>query len=210
MFPMICRTAAFVVLTFWFGLLAFAQDMPYQRQGNVEGNVFIGASYGADSWRGMGGGNMSYAATRTILPYFEYSYFPGVPREVSSAAGRVRFSIPLSDFHAGIHYRIPVGQKYFVPYLVAAIGGIRSSSASYKATVNNPAGLPFTLTQTVPGETFLATNYGGGIRHYIFGESSGVRTEFKVYVPHATSGPNQSLFNQLFYKATFGLFYQFR
>src|SRR5689334_15632998 len=119
-----------------------AQDVPYLRRGNVEGNVFFGGSYGADSWRGSAGGNLSFAATRNIMPYFEYSYFPGIPRERTSEAGTVRFSIPMSDFHVGVHVRIPLGQKFFVPYLVAGAGGLRTSEARYQALGRNVLGGP--------------------------------------------------------------------
>src|SRR5437763_2963623 len=58
---------------------AFAQ-VPEIRANSFELGGFIGASYGIDQARVMGGGNVSYAVNKWLLPYVEYSYFPGFQR----------------------------------------------------------------------------------------------------------------------------------
>jgi hypothetical protein len=50
------------------------------RAGSFEIGPFIGASYGIDKFRVMGGGNITYALkNKYVLPYFEYSYLPWAP-----------------------------------------------------------------------------------------------------------------------------------
>src|SRR5262245_44954284 len=56
---------------------------PYD--GHVEVNGFVGASKGIDRYRVMGGGNISLRATSWLLPYGEFSYFPGIKREFTSS-----------------------------------------------------------------------------------------------------------------------------
>jgi hypothetical protein len=184
------RTITLVVL---LSLPSLAQDAPYLRAGNTEVGGFVGGSYGADSWRVMGGGNVAAAVNRYLMPYGEVSYFPGIGRERSIGGVVTRFSVPLTDFHGGVHLRISGGQSPVVPYLVAGVGGVRIGD--YSITVDN-------RRVQVPGETKAAVNFGGGLRYYI-NEVFGVRAEFKVYKPSGTlSDP--------FYKATFGFFFQVR
>jgi len=192
-------------VAFTSGSLA-AQDAPYLRKGNIEGNVFLGSSYGLDSWRGSAGGNVAVAVTKNWMPYAEYSYLPGIVRETKTAAGAPdRFSLPAADFHVGVHYRIPFGQKAFVPYLVAGVGMIHWSEATHKVAVINPITNKVDRfdTLTEKSSSDFASNFGGGVRYYVFGESSGFRTELKVYVPTGT-------YTDPFYKATVGFFYQFK
>ena len=66
----------------WGGLLIslFAgsiqgADVPVLRQNMWELGGFVGASYGVDKSRIMGGGNLTYSVLRNILPYVEVSYF---------------------------------------------------------------------------------------------------------------------------------------
>src|ERR1041385_2411668 len=98
------------------------------RPNSFEVGGFAGASYGIDKFRGMGGGNVTYAINKYILPYVEYSYFPGIGRVqngVFAGTGnpyRLTYSIPLSDFHGGVHIRIPIREKPIVPYAVFGMG----------------------------------------------------------------------------------------
>ena len=78
----------------------------------------------------MGGGNLSYGVSRYVLPYVEYSYFPGIRREDTISLGgnqtaRYTFDIPVSDFHGGLHLRVPIGGSRVVPYAVIRAGGLR-------------------------------------------------------------------------------------
>jgi len=183
---------------------AFAQDVALIRTGNTEIGGFFGGSYGLDSWRGMGGGNVAYAATRFILPYVEYSYFPGIVRTGTIAVpgfgdATFRTSVPLSDFHGGIHLRFPKGQTPVVPYLVAGAGviGYRDTDA----TVAIP-GITQTFTQRINGTSDFAANFGAGLRYYTT-ERLGFRVEFKGYKPTGT-------YTDPFYKVTVGIFFQIR
>src|SRR5262245_56167912 len=94
------------------------------RAGSFEVGPFIGASYGIDKFRVMGGGNITYALkNKYVLPYFEYSYFPGIPRTVSGVVGtnpyRLTLGLPLHDIHGGVHVRMPIFKESpIVPYLV--------------------------------------------------------------------------------------------
>ena len=177
-----------------------AQDAPYLRKGNIEGNVFVGASHGLDSWRWSAGGNVAMAVTRNWMPYAEYSYFPGIGRK---DAGGTHFSLPASDVHAGVHYRIPFGQKAFVPYLVAGAGVIHWSATTYQVTIPVPGQQPILHLNPVSSRSDFAVNFGAGIRYYVFGESSGFRTEIKMYKPTGS-------FTDPFIKASVGFFYQFK
>src|SRR6185369_8102053 len=101
------------------------------RKGSFEIGPFLGASYGIDDFRVIGGGNVTFALTKRILPYAEYSYFPGIGRSEdgtftgSGARYTLSYSIPLSDIHAGFHIRFPIRESPVVPYLVIGFGGLR-------------------------------------------------------------------------------------
>ena len=139
---------------------ASSRDVPYMGKAEIGG--FVGGSFGVDQWRVMGGGNVAIAAQRYVLPYFEYSYFPGLQRKMSLSRGEVRYSVPLSDFHAGVHIRFPRGQTPVMPYLVAGAGGVRSSDTNVQVRFSDG----FTFSDTIKGSTDFAVNFGGGIRYY--------------------------------------------
>ena len=76
----------------FLGLLTFvttigiplqAQQLSVIRPGSFEIGPFLGASYGIDETRVMGGGNVTFAINKYILPYVEYSYLPGIGRDVT-------------------------------------------------------------------------------------------------------------------------------
>src|SRR4051812_38085212 len=87
------------------------------RAGSFEVGAFAGASYGIDEARVMGGGNVTFAATKWLLPYAEFSYFPGIGRQIKGVFPNNNqpytetFSIPITDFHGGVHIRIPIREK---------------------------------------------------------------------------------------------------
>jgi hypothetical protein len=190
---------------------ASGQDAPYLRAGNKELGMFLGSSYGVDRWRVMGGGNFAYAVNRVVMPYMEFSYFPGIGREGSrtlqdGSISSFKSTIPVTDFHGGVHLRIPSGQSPVVPYVVGAAGVIRFSEQNVDVTVRDPRGqfADIRRQETVPSETNFAVNGGAGIRWYA-SENIGFRVEVKVYKP---VGASQSL-SDPFLKVTGGVFWQF-
>jgi hypothetical protein len=192
----------FVGLAFTVAL-AYAQDEPAVRKGTTELGVFVGSSYGTDGFRVMGGGNVSYSVTKRILPYAEFSYFPGLPRVAQQLIGNspltVKYDLPLADYHVGVHVRVPVHEKPFVPYGVFGLGVVHNFQTNYKYDfiVNGVK-----QSQTVPlqsGNSF-AVNFGGGVRYYI-NQKYGFRAEAKVY----RAG---GLIDAFFSKYEFGFFYQ--
>jgi len=173
------------------------------RSGSVELGPFIGASYGIDRFRVMGGGNITYAlANRYVLPYFEFSYFPGLPHSSADASGTIySYSTGLTDVHGGVHIRLPIfKEKPLVPYLVFGVGALHAAQTGGTKT---PVGLP-SSPQNFPAATSLAFNGGGGLRYYIGGSGRfGLRAEAKVYKP--TSG---DFSNSTIGKVEGGFFFQ--
>jgi hypothetical protein len=176
------------------------------RAGSVEVGPFIGASYGIDSFRVMGGGNVTYALkNRIVLPYFELGYFPGLPHSSTDAAGTVyKYSAGLTDFHGGVHIRL-VGlfkEKPLVPYLVFGMGALHAADADGTQTAVKLAAQP----KHFPGSTSFAFNGGGGLRYYMGSSGKyGIRLEAKVY--KATSG---DFSDTAIGKVEIGFFRQFR
>ncbi|MGA9067102.1 MAG: hypothetical protein WB332_17100 [Bryobacteraceae bacterium] len=175
------------------------------RSGSVEIGPFIGASYGIDRFRVMGGGNITYALkNRYVLPYFEVSYFPGLPHTSTDVSGTVySYSTGLTDIHGGVHIRLPIFKESpLVPYLVFGVGALHASATTGTET---PVGLP-SSPQSFPAATSFAYNGGGGLRYYIGGSGRfGFRVEAKVYKP--TSG---DFSNSTIGKVEAGFFFQIR
>ena len=178
--------------------LAQTKDVAIPMKGDTEIGGFIGSSYGLDSWRVMGGGNFAYAVHKVVMPYVEYSYFPGIQRQLTTPSGSANFSVALSDIHGGVHIRIPLGQSPVVPYVVAGAGTILYQDAPVKITF--PDG--FTLNDTIKGSSSFAANFGGGLRFYTK-ERVGFRFEAKVYKPTGT-------YTTPFYKVEAGVFFLIR
>jgi hypothetical protein len=182
------------------------------RSGSVEIGPFVGASYGIDRWRVMGGGNITYAfKNKYVLPYFEYSYFPGIGREFNgnfSGTGRpftARYSIPIHDIHAGVHVRVPIRESRVVPYLVFGMGALVNPSRTVNVTYSDASGPFQTATLAIDKTSNFAINGGGGLRFYIGGTGRfGFRAEAKVYKP--TGDFSDSTFG----KVEAGLFFQLR
>jgi len=194
------RVAALSVLALSLTLPLVAQDVPAVRKGATEIAGFMGASYGIDDFRVMGGANVAYAVTRAIMPYAEFSYFPGIGRKDTLSNANLVYSVPLTDFHGGVHIRIPIGESKVVPYLSGGVGMIHTSPVTFSATqvINGITVVypPF----TAPAESKFAGNFGGGFRFYL-SEKFGVRLEAKAY-----SAKDEAVFG----KVTVGFFYQIR
>jgi hypothetical protein len=173
------------------------------RSGSVEVGGFVGASYGIDRFRVMGGGNITYALkNKYVLPYFEVSYFPGLPHTSTTDGTVFSYSTGLTDIHGGVHIRIPIFKETpLVPYLVFGMGVLRASETTGTAT---PLGYTST-PQTFPAESSFTINGGGGLRYYIGGSGRfGFRAEAKVYKP--TTGDFSS---STIGKVEAGFFFQF-
>ena len=184
-----------------------AQDVPIIRQGVTEVGGFVGASYGIDQARVMGGGNVVYSLTKTFMPFGEVSYFPGIGRtqSVTGIPGATEtFRVPLTDFNFGLHLRVPIPKSRIIPYAVISIGGIHSPQRSVTATFPNPVN-PGQVITTPPFQVNSSTDFafsgGGGLRYYAT-ERLGFRVEFKAYRPSGT-------YTDAFYRVTGGFFYQF-
>ncbi len=188
-------------------LSLFAQDAPGTRAGSTEVGGFVGASVGVDQARASFGANVAYALKDWLMPYAEYSFFP------TFASGTRTGSIPgsniplvytaknsISDFHGGIHVLIPVAGKRFVPYGAFGLGilhaGDRTESYTFADTPNAQP-----INVKVGSSNNFAVNFGGGVRVYVK-QNFGFRIEGKAYKP-------TGLYTSVFYKTTFGLFYQF-
>ena len=174
------------------------------RSGSLEVGPFIGASYGIDQFRVMGGGNVTYALkNRIVLPYFEFSYFPGLPHTSTDASGTVSaYRTGLTDFHGGVHIRIPgmFKEKPLVPYFVFGVGSLHASATTGTQTGKGLAPMPISF----PSATSFAVNGGGGLRYYLGGSGKfGFRVEAKVY--KATSG---DFSNYTIGKVEAGFFFQ--
>jgi hypothetical protein len=191
------------------GALCASGQTSAVRSGSVEIGPFIGGSYGIDKFHVMAGGNITYALkNRIVLPYFEYSYFPGIPHSlpvpVPGGALVDNFKVAFSDVHGGVHIRIPIKEKPVVPYLVIGVGTMiypgRTDSVS--GTLN---GSPISnVPVTVQGGSDFTVNFGGGIRYYM-GKSGtyGFRTEAKYY--HIAQG---AFSGTSFGKVEVGFFFQ--
>ena len=189
------------------GNLSNAQSGAFLSAGNTEINGFVGTSFGIDKARVMGGGNISYAASKHLLPYAEFSYFPGIGRRQEGTfpgTGRpftATYQIPLVDFHGGVHIRMPIRESRVVPYGVLGAGVIHSLERTVSASYES-GGTTIQQTLTVPSRSDFAANFGGGLRFYAT-QRFGFRIEAKAYKPTGT-------FNDIFAKFEGGVFFQIR
>jgi hypothetical protein len=157
----------------------------------------------------MVGGNVTIAVNRFVLPYVEYTYLPQVARPtIISSVGlgttaTVDRNISFSDFHGGIHIRVPIHESPVVPYLAVGLGALTHFDQDVRVTFRNADGTTQTQTLTQTGGSDFAFNAGGGLRFYLRGPRFGFRAEAKVYKP-------TGLFNNVFGKVEGGIFYQFR
>ncbi len=181
-----------------------AQTASVVRSGSYEVGGFVGASYGIDDFRWMGGANVTYAANKYILPYAEFSYFPGIGRKQSRTFPTIAkpvdisYNIPLTDFHGGVHIRMPIREFPIVPYAVVGVGMIHAPARQFNVNID---GFP-PISLNADATTNAAVNVGGGLRYYI-NQRFGVRAEAKVYKPTGQ-------FKETFGKVEFGFFIQLR
>jgi hypothetical protein len=195
-------TAAMAIV---LGNSLHAQPAPILRAHTTEIGGFLGASYGIDKARIMGGGNICYSVIREVMPFAEVSYFPGIGRTaaVSGIQGATAtFSLPITDFNFGVHLRVPIPKSRVIPYGVLSFGAIHNAAHTEQIQFPdqlNP-GKFVTTPFNVGAETHFATSFGGGLRLYAT-ERLGFRGEFKAYKP--TGGID------VFYRATGGFFFQF-
>src|ERR1039457_396815 len=98
----------------------FAQNRYPCKTGNFELGLFGGESYGLDRFRPMGGGNFAYGLSCALFPFAEVSYLPGVLRTNNAASTNTasfrQFNVNMTDFHAGLHIRVPRPEWRVVPY----------------------------------------------------------------------------------------------
>jgi hypothetical protein len=186
---------------------ARAQHTPDLRPGNFELGLYGGASYGVDSFRPMGGVNLSYSLPKLLLPYVEFSYFPELLREYTSPNGSLAGTVSsrLVDFHGGVHVRFIKSESRVVPYGVVGLGVLNSHTTGY----SYPTDSKLTAAQRQLGRSTVdikstdpALNFGAGLRVY-HTSFFGYRAEFKVYRP--MSGD----FTKFFSKTEGGIFFQF-
>lgn len=186
----------------------FGQSAPHLSPHTFEVGGFVGSSYGLDEFRVMGGGNVSYGINRWILPYGEFSYFPGIPREQSGTFPttgqnfRLQFDVPIADFHGGVHIRLPIRESKFVPYLVGGLGALRTFERTVTARFDVPVAGQQTTQIPIASSTDFAVNWGGGLRYYTT-QRFGMRLEAKAYKPTGS-------FTNVFGKVEWGFFFQFR
>lgn len=169
--------------------VAVAQDVPTVKEKTVEVGVFGGTSIGLDKYRFMGGANVGYGVTKVIFPYAEVSYFPGIQRK----DGGTQYEVPVTDFHGGLHLRVPIAGKRVVPYGIIGLGMLRFGN-----TKRTFAG----VSQSVEGSSDFAVNGGGGVRVYVT-ERFGFRFEGKIYKPTGR-------FSDPFGRIVGGIFFQSR
>jgi Outer membrane protein beta-barrel domain len=187
---------------------AFAQDAPIVNKGTTEIGGFVGASYGTQNFQVMGGGNVAYAVTRAIMPYAEFSYFPGLPitQDLTGTIGdpgtkaSANYRLPLYDFHVGVHYRFPIKESPFVPYGVFGVGLLHTAQSTFEFDYTQ-YGNKITQTNTLDSANNFAVNFGAGVRYYTR-QKVGFRAEAKFY--HVGG-----IINGIFSKYEFGIFYQF-
>jgi hypothetical protein len=194
----------------------------YLEKGNVEVGAFGGFAAGVGRTAAGVGGNVAVAASKVIMPYFEVTYFPDLlnrsvdssfplnitlpnGQRLTNATGSGTLKTSFTDYHAGVHLRIPTRSRV-IPYGAFGVGALRRAEADVTYTFNVPGVQLQPVTDRFQSESQLAVNFGGGVRVYA-SENFGVRVEMKGYKPTkdiiaGTSDP--------FFKLTFGVFYYFK
>jgi hypothetical protein len=114
-------------------------------------------------------------------------------------SGTLSYPVPLTDYHGGVHIRLPVfRERPFVPYLAFGLGVVHTPSESTVATYRDASGANGTVQVDVAGGNDFAGNGGAGLRWYI-NQRFGIRGEAKYYQPK--TGPG-------FGKVEVGFFFQ--
>jgi hypothetical protein len=204
---------------------ALCAQVPVVRSGTTEIGGFAGATYGIGNYGIMGGGNVSYAVTKWLLPYVEYSYFPSISREatgniaIAQQSGptiNVPYTVPYTmsatDIHGGVHLRLRIKESRFVPYGVFGIGRMGFSGSSALTAYYTEPGITKQQSQSIgtpPGGGRLAINFGGGVRFYV-NPRYGFRIEVKGYKPTSQASEVAFGYPNPFLKAEGGFFFQFK
>ena len=182
--------------------------------GSMEVGGFVGATYGTGSYGEMVCGNISNAVNKYLLPYVEFSYFPYIERQVTGTIGGTStkfqgdYSLSGTDFHGGVHIRVPIRESRIVPYGVFGVGRLGYSSSTISLTV---PGFSAPIQVTSPGGGKAAVNFGGGLRFYVH-PRFGLRVEAKGYKPFGepSEGGADLGYSKIFLKVEGGFFLQFR
>ena len=188
----------------------WGQDVPPCKAGNLELGLFGGESYGLDRFRPMGGANIAYGLSCALFPFAEGSYLPGILRTNNAAttdsASYKQFNVNMTDFHAGLHIRLPKPESRVIPYGVVGLGLIRGSEST--AVLYNVSALGQVDIQrpTVASSVNFAFNFGGGLR-FFFNERFAVRLEFKAFKPVSAPTPLEP---KVFYRFAIGPVFQLR
>lgn len=184
--------------------------------GSIELGGFVGATYGIGTYAEMGGGNLSYAVNKYLLPYVEFSYFPEIERQLSGTIGgtnnpyKVDYSLAGTDFHGGVHVRVPIKESRIVPYGVFGVGRMGYSSGTLNITYTDSSGATHNGgTIQSPGGGRAAVNFGGGLRFYVH-PRFGLRVEAKGYKPFGEPAGGNFGYSNPFLKVEGGFFLQLR
>jgi len=215
-----------------------AQNAPTLRQGNVELGLFAGAGYGLSvtgtvnnnesvsvpSFHAVFGGDFGYAITKSIFVVGESSYFPSLgvsnasssPFCTSSVGGSCQqmqqivdtYKRRIVEVNGGIHYRLPVPESRFVPYLAGGVGAVHSLSSTVTQAVTcsgSCSGFQTGSSQTssLNGASAFEVAVGAGARMYL-SEHFGFRGEFRFYHPFGVDNLGS------FYRVSGGLFFQLK
>jgi hypothetical protein len=193
----------FPALSFLIVIPSVTAQVSYVRPNSVEVGPFVGLTYGLDATRVLSGGNITYAVTKRILPYVEYSYFPPLLRTQLAPNGyQASTRVPVNDIHSGVHIRFPIRESPIVPYAVVGFGALLYPQRNITFSTVSSGQLPPPYPVPQQSAANFAANFGGGVRYYM-GQRWGVRLEAKLYKP-------TGLYTTVFGKVEVGLFYQFR
>ena len=212
----IVLVACFLGIALLGGRIARAQSTPDLRAGNFELGLYGGSSYGVDSFRPMGGVNLSYSLPKLLLPYVEFSYFPELIRNYTAPGQVFTLSASLADIHGGVHIRILPHETRIVPYAVIGFGALRSHTTGTSAPTKSSCVVPGDPATQPCSDAYIekntshpdyrgtdpAVNFGAGLRYYQT-SGFGYRAEFKLYRPLTGQ------FTKVFSKTEGGIFFQF-
>jgi hypothetical protein len=191
----------------------FAQAVPTVKKGNLELGLFAGESYGLDRFRPMGGGNLAYGVSRYLYTFVEASYLPGLLRTQDLGNNTtLRYNINMTDFHGGLHIRVPLAERRVIPYGVVGLGLVRESGDKGQETVTL-LGQSSTSPAPISSVTSFAVNFGGGLRFFLT-ERFGLRLEFKAFkpisAPELTVQSTTPLQARMFYRFAIGPYFQLK
>jgi hypothetical protein len=208
----------------------WGQDAPTLRKGNTEIGLFAGGGYGLSVAGTVGGqtsqsvsafhveygGDAGYAITKSFFIVGESSYFPALGASQASHSSQnpsggtttttLSYNRRLAEFNGGVHYRLPVPESRFVPYLAGGIGGAHFFSSTVTETTSCTSGCTPGAPQnfgTASGATAFEVAVGAGVRMY-FSEHFGFRGEFRFYHPFGVDNLGS------FYRVSGGLFFQLK